>query len=167
MSLDGFVSLIREYKALVDGAPTSTAHRFLSACAALLPRIYAAGISLPDTQPDSENVVRTAESPTAALSTLLGRYDPYLEIFDPYVQEEPVHGVISDDLADIDLDVVNPLISFDAGHVNDAVWQWRFNVRGHCGDHIVDTMRAIHRLVHDHMPDDSVATPRMSNREDG
>ena len=160
MSLDEFVSLVREYKALVDGAATLTAHRFLSACAALLPRIYAAGISLPDTQPDSEDITRTVESPMEALSNLLGRCDPYLEIFDPYVEEAPVHGVISDDLAEIYLDIVNPLISFDAGHVNDAVWEWKFNIRGHCGDHIVDTMRAIHRLVHDHLPDDYVATPR-------
>lgn len=158
MNLDDFVGLVRDYKALVDDPGGSTAHGFLRSCASVLPRIYAAGIALPDVEPEDEDVDRSVASPMRNLGALLGRYDSYLEIFDPYVDEEPVRGLISDDLADIYLDLVNPLASFEAGRVRDAVWAWRFNLRGHCGDHIVDTMRAIHRLVHDHMPDDYVAS---------
>ena len=88
---------------------------------------------------------------------MLGKYDAYHEVFDPYVDEAPVVGLISDDLADIYLDLVSPLVAFEAGRVNDAIWEWRFGLRGHCGDHLVDTMRAIHRLVHNHMPHDYVA----------
>ena len=121
-------------------------------------RIYAAGLVLPDVEPESERVdARTTESPLRRLGALLGRYDSYLEIYDPYEEGEPVHGLISDDLADVYLDLVEPLAAFESGRVQDAVWSWRFNIRGHCGDHIVDAMRAIHRLIHLHMPEDYVA----------
>lgn len=158
MNADAFASLVREYKGLIDGAAAVTAHGFLSSCASVLPRIYAAGIALPDVEPECADVGRSVESPMRKVGALLGRYDSYLEVFDPYVEAEPVRPLISDDIADIYLDLVNPLAAFEAGRVRDAVWTWKFNVRGHCGDHIVDTMRAIHRLVHDHMPADYVAS---------
>jgi len=154
MNVNDFVSLIKEFKVLIDEVSSAKAHSFLSSCAGLLPRIYAAGIVLPDVQPESEDINSSVESPIKKLNSLLGQYDIYLEIFDPYVEEEPVHGSISDDLADIYLDLMNPLVTFDAGQIKDAIWTWKFNICGHCGDHIVDTMRAIHRLVNDHLPED-------------
>ncbi len=157
MNLDDFVALVRQYKALVDGSAGFTAHQFLSACASLLPRIYAAGIALPDVEPETEDVERSVESPMPKLMTRFGIYEIYLEIYDPYEEDDPVRGMISDDLVDIYRDLVNPLVALEANRVKDAVWEWKFNLCGHCGDHIVDTMRAIHRLVHDHMPHDYVA----------
>lgn len=157
MSTELFVALVREYKALVDSAPQRTAHSFLLACARVLCRLYAAGLDLPHVEPTENDIVESAESPDKRISALLGMYDYYLEVFDPYQNEQPVGGLISDDLADIYLDLVNPLRAYDEGRHLDAVWQWRFNLGTHCGNHMVDTMRAIHRLVHDHMPDDYVA----------
>lgn len=159
MNVDEFVELVREYKDLVDDAASLTAHGLLSSCASVLPRIYAAGISLTDVEPEGEDVTRSTELPIQGkLGPLLGRYDYYILVFDPYVLQKPVGGIISSDLAEIYDALVGPLISFEAGRVKDAVWTWKFNLRGLCGDHIVNTMRAIHRLVHDHMPEDYVAT---------
>jgi hypothetical protein len=158
MSPDEFSVLVREYKALVEGAGQLTAHGFLYSCARALPRIYAAGIDLPDLEPRDIDVPPSVESPMRHLRALLGPYDNYFEIFDPYEEQEAVRGLISDDLAGIYLDLVNPLRDFEAGRIGDAVWTWKVNVRGHCGDHIVDAMRAIHRLVHNHLPPDYVAS---------
>jgi hypothetical protein len=150
--------LVREYRAVIDGADGRSPHALLRRCALLLPRIYAAGLSLPDVEPDTESVdERTVESPMRRLAVIFGRYDSYAEIFDPYEDEEPVRGLISDDLADIYLDLVDPLSALESGRIQDAVWSWKFGIRGHCGDHIVDTMRAVHRLIHLHMPEDYVA----------
>ena len=155
---EAFVALVREYKAVIDGAGGTMPHALLRQCALLLPRIYAAGLALPDVEPESGGVgAPTVESPMRRLGALLGRYDSYLEIFDPYEEDEPVRGLISDDLADVYLEVVEPLAAYEAGRVQDAVWSWRFSIRGHCGDHIVDAMRAVHRLIHLHMPEDYVA----------
>ena len=132
-------------------APTGLAlTRYLNACARFLPRIYAAGLELPDVEPTAEDIASGSVRPTFQF----GRFDIYWEIFDPYELDEPVAGSLADDLGDIYADLVEPLVAFDAGREADAVWQWKFNVRGHCGDHIVDALRAIHRAVHDHMTDD-------------
>jgi len=156
--IETFVALIREYRAIIDGADGGAAHALLRRCAILLPRIYAAGLTLPDVEPEQESINAPAvESPMRRLGALFGRYDSYLEIFDPYQENEPVRGLISDDLADIYLELVEPLSAFEAGRIQDAVWNWKFSSRGHCGDHIVDAMRAIHRLIHVHMPENYVA----------
>jgi hypothetical protein len=159
--IQAFVALVREYRAVVDGADDRAPHALLRRCAVLLPRIYAAGLELPDVEPETESVdTRTIESPMRRLGALLGQYDSYLEIFDPYEEGEQVRGLISDDLADVYLDLVEPLAAFESGRVQDAVWSWKLSIRGHCGDHIVDTMRAVHRLIHLHMPEEYVASDR-------
>ena len=153
--IETLVALVREYRAVIDGAEGSRAHTLLRRCATLLPRIYAAGLALPEVEPETEGVdAPQIESPLRLLGALLGRYDSYLEIFDPYQEDDSVRGLVSDDLADSYLDLVEPLAAFEAGRVHDAVWSWRVSIRGHCGDHIVDAMRAIHRLIHVHMPED-------------
>lgn len=156
--LEAFVNLVRDYKGVIDDVERLTAHAFLKRCAILLPRLYSMGIELPDVAPNTQSAdEQTIPSPLARLGALLGRYDSYLEVFDPYEEGEPVRGLISDDLADIYLDLVEPLTAFDSGRVHDAIWSWRFSLRGHGGDHIVDAMRAVHRLIHVHMPHDYVA----------
>lgn len=154
--IEPFAQLVRDYIAVIDRAGESTPHSLLSSCAWLLPRIYAAGIELPDVQPTNDNVddEPAVPSPMARLASILGRYDGYFEVFDPFVQEEPVKASLADDLADIYLDLARPLTAFDAGEIADAAWDWRFAIRGHCGDHLVDAMRAIHRLVNNHMSPD-------------
>ena len=115
-------------------------------------------MELPDVEPTTDDLSSEGNvaSPMTTLQPLFGRYDGYFEVYDPYVEDEPVMSSLADDLADIYLDLARPLGAFDTGNVADAVWSWRFNVRGHCGDHLVDALRAIHRLVNDHMPSDYV-----------
>lgn len=150
-----FVALVRQYLALVDGAEDTSAHELLTYSARLLPRIYAAGLELPDVSlADEVEASDEVVSPMSKLGRLFGRFDVYFEVFDPVFEQDAVASSLSDDLADIYLDLARPLAAFDAGQQGDAVWQWRFNIRGHCGDHIVDALRAIHRLVNDHLTPD-------------
>jgi hypothetical protein len=32
-----------------------------------------------------------------------------------------------------------------------AIWEWKFNLQEHCGDHLVDALRPIHRLIYYHL----------------
>ena len=155
--VDDFIALVREYIHLVERAGGTQAHAFLQACARVLPRIYATGLALPNVEPGNDDAAPVVVSPLARVRSLLGRYDSYWEVFDPYVDESPVVGSLADDLAGIYMDLATPLAAFDAGRTADAVWEWSFNLRGHCGDHLVDAMRAIHRAVNDHMPPEYVA----------
>lgn len=155
--VDEFVALVREYVELVDRASAIPAYAFLRSCARVLPRIYATGLDLPDVEPGDEDVAVVVASPLADIKNLLGSFDYYSEVFDPYFDEKLVVASLSDGLADIYLGLAEPLGAFDAGRTADAIWEWRFNLRGHCGDHLVDAMRAIHRAVNYHMPPEFVA----------
>ena len=154
MQANDFASLAREYDSLLRGAQNLKPHEFLLACAKLLPRIYAAGLGLPNVEPDDTEPAPAARSPSLPS---LGRFDIYSEVFDPFVHGDPVMSALSIDLSEIYSDLVGPLHEFDAGRVANAIWSWRFNICGHCGEHLVDALRAIHRAIFDHMPADYVA----------
>jgi len=156
--VDHFVTLVREYAATVDRAASSLAFDFARRCAVILPQIYVAGLQLPDIEVNDSSVSeRSVASPMREISRLFGRYDCYHEFYDPYEESEPVVGSLGDDLGDIYVDLADPLRTYDAGKVADAIWEWKFSLQGHAGDHLVDALRAIHRLVHDRMPPDYVA----------
>lgn len=146
-AIERFVQLVREYRGLIDEARPDLRREFLSRCSILLPGIYADGLSLPDLGLEDEDVEREVASPLANLTTVLGSHDHYQMVFDPTDDFEVVTGSIADDLADIYIDLVAPLMTYEAGHVAAAVWQWKFNVEGHCGQHIVNVLAPIHRLL--------------------
>lgn len=160
MLVEELVALTRDYIALVDECASRSPRDFLAACARLLPRIYAVGIDLPDPElpdDDFELPPDQLESPMSAIGQLLGKYDQYAEVFDPVVDREFLLTHLSDDLADIYSDLSVPLRWWDRGDDaarTQALWQWKFNITGHCGDHLVDALRPIHRLVFDHMDPD-------------
>jgi len=155
-----FVALVRSYLRLVEGCDSSTPRDFLGACAVLLPQIYAEGIQLPDVElPEEpfEFAARTFASPMTRIGKLLGKYDQYAEVFDPVVDREFLLTQLSDDLSDIYGDLRDPLEIYDEGGEPkrvEALWRWKFNLEGHCGDHLVDALRPIHRLVFDHLNPD-------------
>jgi len=153
-----FVTLVRDYVALIENASASMAFEFTRRCAVILPKVYAAALDLPDLEvSDNFDIERSVASPMAEICRLFGRYDCYHEFYDPYEEAEAVMGSLGDDLADIYLDLANPLRAYDQGHVAEAIWEWKFSMQQHFGDHLVDAMRALHRLVHHRMPPDYVA----------
>lgn len=153
--VDRFVALVRAYVRLVERSASLTPAAFLRRCATLLPRLYASGQELPDVDLEEEDIEAPAvASPEPALARLLGEHDLYRGTFDPcdLEDDEVVTGALSDDLGDVYLDLVRPLHVFDQGRADQAVWEWRFNLHGHAGDHLVDALRVIHRLLRDRLP---------------
>ena len=149
--MDQFLQLVRDYVALIESCHSSSALELLRGIARVLPALYAAGLDLPDRSPTSGEAPAFADiqSPMADLARLLGAWDVYCEVFDPCKDTEAIHQTLSDDLADIYIDLKRELDAFDGGAVDDAIWSWRFTLAGHCGDHIVDAMRVIHRRIHE------------------
>jgi hypothetical protein len=119
-----FAELARSFIALVDGLSTLKPHAFLTQCARLLPRIYAAGIALPAVEP-RDNAERSGAtrvlSPMGRLMVLLGDRGYYHEVFDPIFDEQAIGASIPDDLADIYTDLAHPPRVFDDGNVTDAL----------------------------------------------
>ena len=154
--LEQFISLTREYISIIENVSSEiNPHDFLSKCRMLLLQIYALGIQLPDTEPENTEISKTGYSlPVLSIGKLLGKYDMYNKVSDPIFDENIVTASISDDLVDIYRDLKDPLSDYDNNQRGNAIWSWKFNIQGHCGEHIVDSLRTIHRLVNNHMSTD-------------
>lgn len=148
-----FVSLVREYVTLIDGADTITPHEFLAKCSVLLTELYLLGPHLPDVNPQNVEVSskQILKPLLGRLIEILGKYHWYHMVFDPISDEEAIRSSLADDLADIYHDLKGSLQEYDRGNQTDALWQWRFDMRADAGNHIVAALPPIHFLIYDHM----------------
>lgn len=158
-----FVASVRAYIALIESLPQTNIRDFLAQCAELLPQIYSLGQSLSevdisDDVLEDEAFADEVESPIKLIGGLVGKYNFYTEVFDPVYDKDTVMGSISDDLANIYLDLKRPMLKYEMNensYQTIAIWEWKFNIEGHCGNHIVNVLRPIHWLVFSHLPSDA------------
>ncbi len=147
-----FVAFVKEYIALIEGAADLWGGALLSRVSVLLPHIYALGMTIPDLEPETEFPISyVGPEVPATLLEKLEKYDSYYETLDPVTGKDVVVGSLSDDLADIYEGLKGPLDAYREDRQKDALWQWRFNLRGRCGDQLVNALRAVHRIVNDHL----------------
>lgn len=133
---------------------------FLNRIYRILPDLYLAGLELPEIELESEEETETDEGQiqeiSARISERIPRYGTYWKVFDPIYPEdkEPVRGFLADDLADIYRNLKRGLLAFQEGTpeaLENSLWELRFGFRTHWGRHLIDALRALHYLVHDHM----------------
>ena len=82
-----------------------------------------------------------------ALGGLLEGLDEYASIFDPLIPERPVHGRISDDIADVAIELVHGLRHYEAGRTDEALWWWQFAYLSHWGAQALNAQRALLSIV--------------------
>jgi Domain of unknown function (DUF5063) len=72
--------------------------------------------------------------------------DGYWLVFDPIEAQEndTVHTTIADDLSDIYRDIKRGLQFFEAGHLAEAAWEWKFNFKIHWGWHLLEAQKVVH-----------------------
>lgn len=87
---------------------------------------------------------------------ILGKYHFYHWVSDPISDEDTGGTSLADDLSDIYVDLKRSLLEYDSGDKTNAIWQWKFDLRGHTGQHIVSALRPIHFLIYDHMDRDYI-----------
>lgn len=56
-------------------------------------------------------------------------------------------GDITDDLSDIYIDLKEPLVLYQQGHVKEAVWSWRLMFYSYWGHHAVGGLKALHSVI--------------------
>ncbi|SEG95189.1 protein of unknown function [Actinacidiphila yanglinensis] len=97
----------------------------------------------PDAGPEPDE-----DSLRQGLATLLEPIDVYSEVFDPYVpRSTPVACRISDDLADVVVNLSHGLTHFRAGRVSEALWWWQFSYLSSWGLTASASLRALQSLV--------------------
>lgn len=169
-SLERFAGLAEEFCALVERAPSDGRERFLHSLHATLPRLYSGGLELPRTDvlfsqggkrsdeehasagvdPDPDRPDRAASSALRrSLGALLADKSAYREVFDPYASPDDVEviGNLADDVSDIYGDIVSGVRKWRRGETGDALWEWRFGLEIHWGEHATGALRAVFALA--------------------
>jgi hypothetical protein len=135
----------RQYCQFVESAAQVPLPERLRRARERLLALYRAACALPQQNPawdvDAELDSRRPEDWPG-----FGRYEIYWLIFDPYVEDAPVAGELSDDLLDIYFDVRRGLALWNSPATRAAaLWEWRFHFDVHGGAHAVDALSALHR----------------------
>ena len=142
--IEAFVAEARAYSDFVlSASDVPLAERLTNARKRLL-ALYTAALALPSS-PEPGNF--DADASPAAPDGWVGfeHRDFYWEVFDPYEEDAPVGGSLTDDVLDVYRDIQRGLSLWDASHRKEAIWEWRFHFDAHWGDHAVDAIRALHR----------------------
>ena len=147
--VDQFAEVARRYCAWVesearDSIDLVTARRVLA-------ELQLAALGLPEL--DSGDHQKIHSPPPDLRQRALRRvsavpFKRYWSMFAPLKEnEQPVCGDLSDDLADIWLDLWRGLYLFDAGHKLEANFHWRVGYDSHWGQHLLEAQRAIYAFM--------------------
>jgi len=111
----------------------------------LLMKLYMSAMMLPEAEPET---IRASSDHSDAVIVRFSEQIPttYWEVFDPYVNTNPICGDLVDDLSDIAADLRNGMIEYDAGRFGNAVFEWKFGFDNHWGQHIIDALRALNSV---------------------
>jgi len=152
--MNQYLQLLEEYFEIIENCSSISKDELLRTCAYLIPMIYAAAQKLPAPKEIRETEIEIEKESIAApmgdLFEVLGDDAFYDEIFDPTRDEEPVKGCIADDLTDIYTDLKEGYLKWridTAESRDEALWDWTFSLDHHMGDHMVDVLRPLQRLV--------------------
>ncbi len=137
---------------IADGAAPETA---IAELLVLLAQVNLAGAMLgavADVVPQAKFEPDAGLDPDAdplreGLASLLEGLDDYAYVFDPLLPEQPTTGRVSDDVADICLDLAHGLRHYDAGATDEALWWWQFSYLSDWGDHGLSAQRALLSVV--------------------
>ena len=103
---------------------------------------FSKGLLLPDVEPEDNDPVK-GKKPNPVRIELP---TTYWEIFHPFAEEEPVCGDLMDDLSDIRDDLLEGIYDYEAGFINNAVFEWKLLHHAHWGNHAVAAVKALQHL---------------------
>jgi len=158
-SIVEFVASANEYCKYIERAEEFEGEELLKILQRLLPFIYLKATLLPQLEPffeeGNEKFVREEDwnSIHDILKVKFGTADAFLEVFDERMKESehPVVVSLAENLADLYQDLKDFVILYQTGTneiMNDAIWECRMNFENYWGQKLVNSMRAIHRLVY-------------------
>jgi hypothetical protein len=155
-----FATVANEFCAFTESVNDLTRKDFLGKMQKLLPLLYLKASLLPDSNAgDDEDTPEKFVSEEdyifilKKLSSKLGEFDSYPEIFEPGTPlgEANVEANISENVADIYQDLKDFILSYRIGTVEvmrAALWECRNNFEQYWGQKLVNGLRAVHQLVY-------------------
>jgi len=155
-----FVTVAGEYCNFIETVNETERKKFLMKAQKLLPLLYLKGSLLPILENEYDEFTEkfvtedTWNYYEKGIKTKLGKYNDYLEVFDPDIgmTEGPVSARLSENLSDIYQDVKDFLSAYRIGTVeimNDALWECQENFEQYWGQKLLNALRAIHLILYD------------------
>ena len=145
--VEEFASIVRRYCQWAESPARNTLEEMQTA-RSLLAALHQV-IFLPDLE--AEEDVELEDIPSEQWHTVCKRFsnlpvNRYWMVFDPLEAkaDDTVYGTLFDDLSDIYRDIKYGLRLFEEGHVEQAVWDWRFNFKNHWGWHLLEAQKVVH-----------------------
>jgi len=154
-----FVASANEYCKYLEKAQELDGKELLQILQRLMPFIYLKATLLPELEPyfeeGNEKFVREEDWNAVhdVLKDKFGTADSFLEVFDERMNESetPVVASLAENLTDIYQDLKDFVILYQTGTnevMNDAVWECRLNFENYWGQKLVNSLRAIHKLLY-------------------
>jgi len=154
-----FVTVAKEYCTFVETTEELNRKQFVTIATRLIPLLYLKSVVLPKVEAElDESIEKTVDEITYAhiqdnISTKLGRFNDYLEVFTPDMQrsDTPVIAFIGEDMADIYQDLKDFISAYRLGVtevMNDALAEVVTNFELYWGQRIVNTLRALHAVLY-------------------
>jgi hypothetical protein len=150
-----FPVLAGNFCQLIDGSEKLDQSQFVHGLATELAGLCAVGTRLPATQPTNgpepkftqESLDEHAKRSVALairLGKQLGSLNQYWDVFDPTEKESPILCALSQDIADIYMDMQEALV-LQAQDIPapDLYWQWRFDFQSHWSRHAASALRVL------------------------
>lgn len=152
--VDIFISAARAYCAIIDAAHELPRGELVWRLGPALSNLYAAAVALPSPGAPFEEPadfdVQPASQIRYTIHDRLGKVDSYRRVFDPFVQldkSEPLEVSLSDDLADVYVQVKSAAEALATNSQRSALWNTRFAFDHHWGVHASAAIYVLHWLT--------------------
>ncbi|HXW54612.1 MAG TPA: DUF5063 domain-containing protein [Candidatus Cybelea sp.] len=164
--VERFKVIAQKYCSVIDSRHALEKTEFLLQIYRILPELISKGIQLPPVQladdegEEKEASIREARAKRRmkheewselynSLKEKLGNWDLYWQLFDPTTDNEPIHGSLADDIADIYRDLKDGIDLSESNEVppSEIIFDWRLGFFSHWGKHAIDALRTSHFLL--------------------
>lgn len=138
-----FIAAATTYCNFIDSGISFEEKESLINLLKILSYLYAKALDLPELEPKEEHSINL-EFPLPEVEFKI--YNVYMKIFNPYCDTTPVKGCLEDDIIDIYSEIKKGLILYEQGHELEAVWEWKFGLEMHWGEHATSAIRALQSI---------------------
>jgi hypothetical protein len=171
-----FVTVANEYCLFVENNTNFTRPDFIDRAHKIFPLLYLKACLLPVI--NDENIEAPEKFVSEVdynfllnkLSSKLGQFDSYQEVFDEGIQfsETSVGASLAENICDIYQDLKDFLLTFRLGSVEimtDALWECQNNFSNYWGQKLVNGLRALHAVRYGDVDLDEEETKHVSSNQ--